>query len=82
MTLWGGQPAIVTEEGVKGRLQDKTPADLCRNNWCRRHWLSASVGDCFYLLTSDRSLVRYSWQDIENGNFSKREFVFAGVADF
>ena len=44
--------------------------------------MSASVGDHLFLLTSDRSLVRYSWQDIESGVYYKSDKALTRVADF
>ena len=74
---------IVVKNGVTlQKLEKRSLSWECNNGWSKFHRLSASDANYFYLLTSDRSLVRYLWTDIEAGIFDKDTTVKTKAADF
>ena len=76
------RPLVVVDARSAGKLKGSCLSDSCHNGYAKFHRLSASVGDHLFLLTSDRSLVRYSWQDIESGIYDKSDKALTRVADF
>ena len=56
--------------------------DQKNQKWWKTHRLALSTPDSLMYLNRDRSLVRYSWQDIEKGIFDHHTCFFKLVADF
>lgn len=77
-----GYQMVVKEGRRLGFIETRLRYDVCHNGCRELQRLSASMGNHLYFLTGYRSLVRYSWQDIEKGEFDKGEVVLERVADF
>ena len=75
-------PLVAKNNVFIGGLGKKCIYEEYNNGHLKYHRLSASDANYFYLLTSDRSLVRYLWTDIEAGIFDKDTTVKTNVEDF